>query len=77
MVLAAYNAGPQAVSAWLAGRAGAPVDEWVEDIPFRETRRYVKDVTADWAMYRALWEGAPLAVDGGRALPAPREGVAF
>ena len=27
---------------WAAERASAPLDEWVEQIPFRETRGYVK-----------------------------------
>ena len=76
-VLAAYNAGPPAAAGWLAGRDGAPLDEWVEGISFRETRHYVRNVMADWATYRAVWEGAPLAIDGARPVPAPREGVAF
>ena len=77
VVLAAYNAGPPAVAKWAQNRAGLPLDEWAEDIPFRETRRYVKNVTADYVLYRALWEGSPLALDGSRRIPAPREGVDF
>jgi soluble lytic murein transglycosylase len=77
VALAAYNAGPVAAAAWARDRAGLPLDEWVEDVPFRETRRYVKNVTADWLVYRALWGNGVLALDGSRPVAAPREGVAF
>jgi soluble lytic murein transglycosylase len=75
--LAAYNAGPAAASAWSSARAGLPLDEWVEEIPYRETRDYVRGVTADWARYRALsGEPAP-AVDPGRPVAPAAPGVAF
>ena len=77
VALAAYNAGPSAAAAWARSGTGLPVDRWTEDVPYRETRRYVKSVAADAAVYRALWEGGALALDGARAVPAPREGVAF
>ncbi len=77
VVLAAYNAGPPSAAKWARDRAGMPLDEWAEDIPFRETRRYVKNVNADYVLYRALWEGGPLMLDGSLPVPAPREGVGF
>jgi soluble lytic murein transglycosylase len=77
VVLAAYNGGPVAVGAWAKEKAGVPLDVWVEDIPFRETRHYVKNVFADAVMYRALWERGALSIDGERLVPAPREGVGF
>ncbi len=77
VVLAAYNAGPVPAAAWARDRAGLPLDEWAEDIPFRETRRYVKNVTADYVLYRALWEGGALTIDGDQPVPAPREGIGF
>jgi soluble lytic murein transglycosylase len=77
VVIAAYNAGPIAVAGWARDRAGMPLDEWVEDIPFRETRRYVKAVAADWAVYRALRGHAPLSIDGRRRVHRARQGVAF
>ena len=75
--LAAYNAGPAIAATWARAAVGRPLDEWVEDVAFRETRRYVKAVTADAVVYRALWEGGPLSLDGARPVPSPREGVAF
>ena len=41
---AAYNAGPRRVDQWLAKSGGKlPFDIWVELIPFRETRSYVRN----------------------------------
>ena len=65
MALAAYNAGAGRVAQWIAAfgdpRTGAidPVD-WVERIPFDETRDYVERVSENIAVYRAR-----LARDGG------------
>jgi soluble lytic murein transglycosylase len=53
--LAAYNAGPHRVSRWRnpAG-SGLSVYQWVETIPFRETREYVQGVLAYNVVYREL-----------------------
>jgi len=52
--MAAYNAGEDAVRRWLRDR---PVvdDVWVEMIPYRETRDYVKQVYSIWRRYEALY----------------------
>lgn len=51
---AAYNAGEDAVRRWV--RDQGPVDDrWVEMIPYRETRDYVKQVYAAWRRYEALY----------------------
>ncbi len=44
VALAAYNAGPNRVQHWI-GR-DLPLDAWIETIPYRETRDYVKAVLA-------------------------------
>lgn len=44
LALAAYNAGPNRVRHWL-GR-DLPLEAWIETIPYRETRDYVKAVLA-------------------------------
>jgi soluble lytic murein transglycosylase len=75
--LAAYNAGPAATAPWTRILAGQPLDEWVENLGFRETRRYVKAVLADAQVYRWLRAGGDLAVDGLAPVPAAGEGVAF
>lgn len=49
---AAYNAGLARVRSWLRGGADQlPLDVWIETIPFRETRDYVKNVMAFAVIY--------------------------
>ena len=55
LALAAYNAGPTAVSRWLGARAGLDLDEFVEEIPVEETRGYVKRVLRNYYIYRMLY----------------------
>ncbi len=65
LAVASYNAGPFNASAWLRQVGpGAPMDEWVEQIPLRETRDYVKRVTGGYAAYLALYgpEGAAVSL---------------
>ena len=76
-VLAAYNAGPTAAAAWSRSRAGLPLDEWVEDIPYRETRQYVRSVLSDRARYRMLAGEAPQPLDPAAPVAPPPPGVAF
>jgi soluble lytic murein transglycosylase len=54
-VLAAYNAGPHRVDAWTASRPDMPGEEFVESIPFTETRYYVMNVLAAREHYRRLY----------------------
>jgi soluble lytic murein transglycosylase len=55
--LAAYNAGESRVDRWLAERPGFDRDEFVDDIPFPETRNYVKRVLGTAEDYRQLYRG--------------------
>jgi soluble lytic murein transglycosylase len=59
LALAAYNAGMGAVSRWLDERGGLALDEFVEEIPYEETRGYVKRVLRSYAAYRMLY-GQPI-----------------
>jgi soluble lytic murein transglycosylase len=64
LALAGYNAGPGNVAKWIAERGNLPVDEFVERIPFRETRGYVKRVTSTWqVMVHGLDAEGPGFVD--------------
>ncbi len=55
LALAAYNAGPHMVRKWLAGCRSKSEDEFVESIPYSETRNYVIRVITSARIYRALY----------------------
>lgn len=59
LALAAYNAGPSRVDSWLR-RSRCPVTPglFIESIPFRETRSYVKRVLLNLEEYRRLYPEA-------------------
>jgi soluble lytic murein transglycosylase len=61
MAAAAYNAGPSRPRRW---REGAPVEAavWAENIPFNETRDYVKKVLSNAAVYATLINGRTLSL---------------
>lgn len=53
--VAAYNAGAGAVARWRKRLKGLDKDEFIESIPYKETRDYVKKVYAAAATYRQLY----------------------
>ncbi len=55
--LAAYNAGEHRVDEWVIWEDFAEAEEFVETIPFTETRDYVQAVLRNAAVYRALYGG--------------------
>ena len=57
LALAAYNAGGTPVKRWSQGGVG-DMQEWIEAIPYNETRGYVKAVMGNSYMYRALYGDA-------------------
>ncbi|MDD2310254.1 MAG: transglycosylase SLT domain-containing protein [Desulfuromonadaceae bacterium] len=52
---AAYNAGSGALGRWKKSLKGLDKDEFIESIPYKETRNYVKKVYASAATYRQLY----------------------
>jgi soluble lytic murein transglycosylase len=54
-VLAAYNAGPRRVDQWTAVHPDLGPEEFIESIPFTETRQYVMLVLANREQYRRLY----------------------
>ena len=52
---AAYNAGSGALGRWRKNMQGLKKDEFIESIPYQETRDYVKKVYASAATYRRLY----------------------
>jgi soluble lytic murein transglycosylase len=64
LAAAAYNAGPSRARQW-RGASGAPALEaaiWAENIPFNETRDYVKKVLSNATVYAALQTGQPQSI---------------
>jgi len=52
LATAAYNAGPYRIKQWLKRDINLPADIWIETIPFKETREYVKSVLAYQLIYQ-------------------------
>jgi soluble lytic murein transglycosylase len=59
LVLASYNAGEDEVSKWWARRSGDDIEEFIANIPFRETRRYVQRVYVYYREYQRIYRGTP------------------
>jgi soluble lytic murein transglycosylase-like protein len=59
-VLAAYNGGPHNVALWWSfPERSVDAELWIDRIPYKETRNYVKKVIAQYATYRQLYASAP------------------
>jgi soluble lytic murein transglycosylase len=83
--VAAYNAGENALRRWLNKYYRRDVAEFIENIPYKETRRYVKKVLKSYWQYRTIsglqlsgiGDDEPLVIDEGSGLaqltpdPAP------
>ena len=72
LAAAAYNAGPSRPRAWRNG----PVIEaaaWAENVPFTETRDYVKKVLSNTTNYAALLTGQPQSLKARLGKVGPRE----
>lgn len=55
LVAAGYNAGPHRVKNWLVSFGSLETDEFIEHIPFLETRNYVKRVVSNAYVYSKLY----------------------
>ena len=54
-VAAGYNAGPHRVKSWVANFGNLETDEFIEHIPFLETRNYVKRVVSNSYIYAQIY----------------------
>jgi soluble lytic murein transglycosylase-like protein len=53
--LASYNAGPSKVRQWMEVRSDLKPLEFMESIPYKETRNYVKKVLRNYVIYKTLY----------------------
>ena len=75
MAAAAYNAGPGRPRSW---RNGPVLDAaiWAENVPFAETRDYVKKVLANTTNYAAMLTGQPQSLKSRLGTVGPRDATA-
>lgn len=59
LMAAGYNAGPHRVKTWLNRFGTLDMDEFIEHIPFLETRNYVKKVITNYQVYASLYSNQP------------------
>lgn len=52
--IASYNADKERVQVWWEATKGLPEELFIDSIPYRETRGYVRQVLVNYAMYRRL-----------------------
>jgi soluble lytic murein transglycosylase-like protein len=50
-----YNAGPENMRKWINRWNGKSLDDFVEQIPFKETRKYVKRVYRSYKLYKQIY----------------------
>ncbi|MBN2308268.1 MAG: transglycosylase SLT domain-containing protein [Candidatus Hydrogenedentes bacterium] len=62
--LAAYNGGPGNVSKWRRRYRTDDMAAFIDAIPFRETRGFVRNVLGNYAAYRSLYPDAPAQPNG-------------
>jgi soluble lytic murein transglycosylase len=55
LAIASYNAGQGRVQQWRRAAPSKPMDEFIESIPYRETRTYVKHVVMIASSYRRMY----------------------
>jgi soluble lytic murein transglycosylase len=78
LAAAAYNAGPSRSRNWRAAGGGPVLDAaiWAENVPFAETRDYVKKVLANTTVYAALITGKPQSLKSRLGTIGPRDAAA-
>jgi len=78
LAAAAYNAGPRRSRSWRGQSGATPVDAaiWAENIPFAETRDYVKKVLANTTSYAALLSGQPQSLKSRLGVISPKDAAA-
>jgi len=73
LAAAAYNAGPGRPRIWRGQPGSSPVEAaiWAENVPFNETRDYVKKVLANTTIYAAMITGQTQSIKARLGLIGP------
>jgi len=53
--LAGYNGGPTSAKTWYEKNGTLDIDEFIEEIPFEQSRNYVKKIIRSYAAYEAVY----------------------
>ncbi len=61
IAIMSYNAGENRVTTWLEKYFNDDIDEFIENVPYKETRRYVKKVLKSYWQYRTI-NGLPVSI---------------
>ncbi len=59
LIAAAYNAGPSQVNYWLKNHPPKDMDIWIDTLPWHETRNYLKNIIAFYAVYQYRLQQEP------------------
>jgi len=70
--IASYNAGPGNVSKWRARLDTTDLDDFIEAIPFDETRDFVKKVLGNYAAYHSIYPDPKRLADNDYVKSPPR-----
>lgn len=54
MAIGSYNAGESAMKRWVKSRFNGDIEEFIEDVPYKETKKYIKLVLRNFEIYKAL-----------------------
>jgi soluble lytic murein transglycosylase len=73
LALASYNAGPGRASLWKTWGPFREPAEFIETVPFHETRGYIQIVLRNADVYRRLYSGTMPDVPPYRPKPAPKK----
>jgi len=63
LALASYNAGPGRAATWRTQYYGLEKDEFIEEIPFRETRNYIRRILRSYGAYKAIYGNSASAAE--------------
>lgn len=72
IALAAYNAGPSRANSWRTWGPFREPAEFIETVPFHQTRGYIQIVLRNADVYRRLYAGRTPDVPAYRSKPAPK-----